>query len=61
MCVIWNESDRSEFEEDSKNEEPMLCFMAIVENEQEKNKNEVEENNPSYVTFYVPLRSHMMK
>lgn len=47
MCAPWNVLQNSTKEE-SKNEEAMICFVAIKENEDESSDTKVNDQNPSY-------------
>lgn len=64
MWTTQDEFGGSESEEDLENEEVVLCFMGIEENEQEGNEHELEENNTSYddvVCAFEELYGEMKK
>lgn len=49
MCATWAELGNSESEEEPDNEEVVVCFMAIKDNDDDEGSDtEVHDQNPSY-------------
>lgn len=46
MSATWDKLEGSQSEEDPDNEDAMVCFMAIEENNDEGNETEVNDDNP---------------